>query len=175
MKWVETQFSYNRTPLFSKIKQLLEGPQQRAKLSNLDLDASWFSVLYSFHKIHNVANHLSIFSEDPSVPQRLSSFLATYKFSENGQIELKSLVQEDTAPQDAFWHTSDKSEQLASKNLQFKLCQSLSTHILQNCDHSWVLEDVHGDFSRFMNRVKEPHQFLWGSEVWVNNIGLYKV
>lgn len=66
--WAESQYSFNREPLFTKLKGVLNTSQQRAKLSSLDVKASWFSVLYTFHKSQNIASQFSIFSDDPTIP-----------------------------------------------------------------------------------------------------------
>ena len=136
-------------------------------MQDINTDESWFSVLFSFQKHSRFGSSCSIFSsEDEDVPSKLSGFLAFYKFSPVGAINLVGLIQESTslsfkpANPETFWHSSSITQvDLASKNLQFKLTWQLKCLLEEN---SWVLSHSHNDFARISNRVKEPvYEHFW--------------
>ena len=92
----------------------------KSKVKDIDTENSWFSISYSFFKHSKLANTFSIFSDEvnESIPNKLSGFLAFYKFTKEGEIELYGLLQESTFhhfnqtndSQQEFWHGTSQQE-----------------------------------------------------------------
>ena len=146
-----------------KVKELLRQPKVQFKLRDLDLENSWFAILYQFHRLTRLNCE-----EDEAGRPKVQSFLAYYKINQRHEIEISGLIQESSAlltgdnSHEAFWHQSfhatNALDAINSKNLEFKLAYQLKTAVEDlGRDETYLLE-THGDFMRIWNRKKIEHQ-----------------
>lgn len=168
LSFSESEQPFNRRPLSVKVKELLRQPKVNKskgqfKLRDLDLENSWFAILYQFHRLTRLNCE-----EDEAGRPKVQSFLAYYKINQRHEIEISGLIQESSAlltgdnSRQAFWHQSSHAsnplDAINSKNLEFKLAYQLKTAIEDlGRDETYLLE-THGDFMRIWNRKKIEHQ-----------------
>jgi hypothetical protein len=106
--------------LISRFKEVIGTQLLATSLQRIDTESSWFSIIFSFQKNSRVSGADSIFSEDnePSdVPNRLSGFLAFFKFTPDFDIDLVGIYQESTfqyfnqltETSFSFWHGKQES------------------------------------------------------------------